>query len=74
MRRSENEKGIFKKRYKKESQLLKRKENAIITVKKNISPKNIDYLKLIIQKPTISKRNENEKLKKSLSKKDLGKP
>jgi hypothetical protein len=67
MRPSENEKEIFKKKRKKRAQLLKKKENAIITAKKNISPKNIDRLKLIIRKSIILKRNENERLKKSLN-------
>jgi hypothetical protein len=64
---SENEKKIFKKRYKKGAHLQKKKENAIIAVKKDISPKNTDRLKLIMRRPTIPKKNENERFKKSLN-------
>jgi hypothetical protein len=52
----------------------KRKESAIIAVKKDISPESIDCLRLIIRRPTIPKRNEDEEFKKSLSRKDLEKP
>jgi hypothetical protein len=45
----------------------KRKESATIAVKKNISLRSADYLKLITRKPTIPKKNENERFKKSLN-------
>jgi hypothetical protein len=67
MRYSENEKEAFKKRYKKGAQLQKKKENVSIVKRKDISLKNIDRPKLIMRKSTILKRNENERLKKSLN-------
>jgi hypothetical protein len=67
MRYSENERETFKKRYKKEAQFQKRKENAIIAVRKDILLENINRLKLIIRKSIILKKNENEEFKKSLN-------
>jgi hypothetical protein len=73
MRYSAKEREIFKKRRKDRAQLQKRKENAIIAVRKDISPESIDRLKLIMRKSTILKRNENEGSKKSLNREDLEK-
>jgi hypothetical protein len=73
MRRSENEKRVFKERHRKGAKFQKRKENTTIAAKKDISPGNTGRLKLTMRKPTISKRNENEELKKSLSREDLEK-
>jgi hypothetical protein len=67
MRHFESERGTFKKRRKNRAYLQKKKENAIIAVRKDISPGNANRLRLIMRKPTISKRNEDERLKKSLS-------
>jgi hypothetical protein len=74
MRHSENEKEISKKNVKKKSQLQKKKENTIIAVKRDTSLKNADYLKLIMRKPTIPKKNENERLKKNPNRDNLEKP
>jgi hypothetical protein len=74
MRHFENERKVFKKKYKKRIQFQKRKENVIITIKKDISPKSINRLRLIMRKSTILKKNENERFKKSLSQKNLEKP
>jgi hypothetical protein len=67
MQYSENGKVISRKKRRKEAQLQKRKESAIIAVRKNISPKSADYLRLITRKSTILKKNENGEFKKSLS-------
>jgi hypothetical protein len=67
MRHFESGKKAFKKRRKKRAQFQKRKKNAIITVKRDTSLESADRLKLIMRRPTILKRNENEKLKKSLN-------
>jgi hypothetical protein len=65
IRHFENERGAFKKKRKKKGQLLKKKENTIIAVRKDISLKSVNRLRLIMRKSTILKRNENERLKKS---------
>jgi hypothetical protein len=67
MRHSENERGAFKRKCKNRAQLQKKKENIIIAARKNISPESADRLKLIMRKLIISKKNENERFKKSLS-------
>jgi hypothetical protein len=67
MRHFENEKGASKKRRKNRAYFQKRKESTIITIKKNILLKSVDRLKLIIRKPIIPKRNEDEGFKKSFS-------
>jgi hypothetical protein len=67
MRRFENEKKAFKKRYKKGAKFLKRKESTIIAVRKDISLKSIDYLRLTMRRSIILKKNEDEELKKSLN-------
>jgi hypothetical protein len=61
------EKRLLKKNVKKRSNSKKKKKSIIIAVKKDISLKSIDYLKLITRKPTILRKNENEKFKKSLN-------
>jgi hypothetical protein len=72
MRRSENEKGAFKERYRKGAKFQKKKKkSAIIAVRRVISPGSIDCLKLIMRKSTISKRNEDEGLKRNLKQKDF---
>jgi hypothetical protein len=67
MRHFENEKEAFKKRRRNRVYLQKRKESAIIAVKKNISLESINRLKLIMRRPIIPKRNENEEFRKSFS-------
>jgi hypothetical protein len=67
MRRSENEKETFKKKYRKRAKLQKKKENAIIAVKRDISLKSTGRLKLIMRRPTILKRNKDERLRRNLS-------
>jgi hypothetical protein len=73
MRHSEKEKKAFKKKHKKKARLQKRKESAIITAKKIISPENTDRLRPIMRKSTIPKKNKNEKLRKSLNRENLEK-
>jgi hypothetical protein len=67
MRHSESEKETFKKKRKKKIRFQRKKESTIIAVRKNISPGNAGRLKLIMRKPIILKKNEDEKLKKSLN-------
>jgi hypothetical protein len=67
MRLFENEKKASKKRYKKGAKLLKKKESATITARKNISLKSIDCPKLTMRRPTILKRNKNERFKENLN-------
>jgi hypothetical protein len=67
MRHSESGKKIFKRKRKKGAQLQKKKENAIIAARKDISLKSADCLKLITRRRTILKKNENEGLRKSLN-------
>jgi hypothetical protein len=67
MRHSENEKRAFKRKRKKKGQLLRKKGNTIIVAKKDISSGNAGRLKLIMRKPTILKRNGNERFRKSLN-------
>jgi hypothetical protein len=73
MRHSENKKKVFKKRRKEGAQLQKRKKSAIIAARKDISPRSVNRPKLIMRKPTIPKKNENEKLKKSPNRENLEK-
>jgi hypothetical protein len=64
----------FQKKIQKRGPILKKKESATIAAKKIISLENANRLKLIMRKLTIPKKNENEKLRKSLSRKNLEKP
>jgi hypothetical protein len=57
-------KRFLKKGVKRRPGSKKRKESALIAERKNISPGNIGRLKLIMRKPIIPKRNENERFKK----------
>jgi hypothetical protein len=66
MQHSENEKAAFRKKRKERAQFLKKKESVIIAAKKNISLGNADRPKLITRKSTILKKNESERLRKSL--------
>jgi hypothetical protein len=67
MRYFENEKKISKKRRKNRAYLQKKKESVIIAVKRNISLKSVNRLKLIMRKSIILKKNKNEEFKKSLN-------
>jgi hypothetical protein len=67
MRHFENEKRAFKKGRKNRAYLQKKKENTIIAAKKDTSPESTNRPKLIMRKSTIPKKNENEKLRKSLN-------
>jgi hypothetical protein len=67
MRYFENERGTSKRRRKNRAYLQKKKESATIAAKKDISPESADYLKLITRKSIILRRNEDERLKKSLN-------
>jgi hypothetical protein len=67
MRHFENEKGTFKRRRRNRAHFLKKKESVIIAVKRDISLKSTDRLKLIMRRPTIPKRNEDERFRKSLN-------
>jgi hypothetical protein len=67
MRHSESGKGISKKRRKKGVQPQKKRESVTIAARKDTSPKNTDYPRPITRKPTIPKRNEDEKFRKSLN-------
>jgi hypothetical protein len=65
MRHSENERETFKKKRKKGAQFQKREESVITAVRKDISLRNADCLRLITRKPIILRRNEDERLRKS---------
>jgi hypothetical protein len=67
MRRSENEKRAFKGRHRKGAKFLKKKKSAIITARKDISLKSVNRLKLIMRKPIILKKKENERFRKNLN-------
>jgi ribosomal protein L34 len=67
MRHSESGKEVFKRRRKKGAQFQKRKESAIIAVRRDISPGSADYPRSITRKPTILRRNEDEGFRRSLN-------
>jgi hypothetical protein len=64
MRHSENKKRTLKRKRRKGSQFLRKKESITIATRKNTSPKNTDRLKLIMRKPTIPKKKRKRKTQK----------
>jgi hypothetical protein len=66
-------KKFLKKRIQGNLSSKKKKKIILTAAKKDILSKNTDRPKLIIRKPKIPKKNGDEKLKKSLNRKNLEK-
>jgi hypothetical protein len=71
MRHSENEREAFKRRDSREFRPQRKRGSVLIAARKGISQENAAFSRLIVQKQTITGRNEAEKLRRSFNSKDL---